>query len=262
MGSLFEGPEVKPIDMSGINAALQKGYGAADFKPISLNAGGLTGRVSGGTASVTSSAGRKALVDRLASTSLNQAGELAGLRGQVGDAVSGLKASRLQEVENARKASVSNLRDNLARRRILGSSFASDALTRADLEFAQESDKVAAESFLQEIEMKNELINQEFEARRTAFSDRLSELNLQAEIGGNLAAAATDLLSNNAQIKAQLAGLEAQLRGDIGLRQSEMQAKLDAEAQSGAGSFFGKLAGTVLGPVGSEIGGELASSLF
>lgn len=257
MGSLFEGPQIRN---SGINQAIGRlnRLGKQNLKPVSLNAGGLTGSISGGTAKVSSSSARSGLVDQLASTSLNQAGQLAGLRGQVSDAVGGLKATRLQEVENARKSSISNLRDNLARRRILGSSFASDALTRSELEFAQQADKVSAESFLQEIDMKNQLINQEFDARRTAFTTRLDEMNLQADLAAGLSTQANNLLQQSAQLKSQLAMQSAQLQSLIGIQ----QAGLDAEAQAGAGALFGKIGGSLLGPVGSKIGEEISSSLF
>lgn len=241
MGSLFGGPQ---IDTSGVNRAINQGFRAADIKPIAFQGGGLRGSVRNGKAKIRSSSARQGLVDSLASTSLNQAEALGGLRGQVGDAVSGLKASRLREVENARRSSVSNLRDNLARRRVLGSSFAQDALTRNDLEFAQESDRVAAESFLQEIDLNNQLINQEFEARRTSFATRLDEMNLQADMASNLSTQANTLLQQSAQLKAQLAMQGAQSQAYLAAN----QASLDAQAQAGAGSLFGKLAGVGLAP--------------
>ncbi len=258
MRSLFEGPDIRTPTVDKSLGQLTKMANNPGLKPINLNAGGFSTNFSkGGRLTVGSSGQRQGLVNNLASTSLSQAGLLRGLRGQVTDAVSGLKATRLAEIDNARKASVSNLRDNLARRRILGSSFAEDALTRSELEFGQARDKVAAESFLQELDLKNELINQEFDARRTAFATRLDNLNLEADLAANLSSQAAQILSNNAQLKAQLLAQSAQLNTNL----SAQQAQLDAEASAGAGAFLGKIAGTVFGPAGSAIGEKIGSSV-
>jgi hypothetical protein len=136
----------------------------------------------------------------------------------VAPGVSDLRASRLEEIENARLSAVGNLRDNLARRRVLGSSFGADAVTRAEAEFAKEKERVAAESFLQELELTNNLMQQEFTARRGQFQTGLDELNLEAQIATALAGKATDVLGKNAQVEAMLL----------------------AQSQAGAGKFFGQ----------------------
>jgi hypothetical protein len=189
-----------------------------NFTPPGINAGGLSATFGGGNYNVTSSAERRGLVGDIASTFGANADAIAGLRAQVAPGVSGLRASRLAEIEGARSSAIGNLRDNLARRRVLGSSFGADTISRAEAEFAKEKERVAAESFMQELELTNQLVQQEFTARRGAYQTGLDELNLEAQVATALAGKATDILGKNAQIEAQLL----------------------AQSQAGAGKFFGQ----------------------
>jgi hypothetical protein len=188
------------------------------FAPPGINAGGLSATFGGGNYNVTSSAERKGLVGDIAATFGDNADAIAALRAQVAPGVSGLRASRLAEIEGARSSAIGNLRDNLARRRVLGSSFGADTISRAEAEFAKEKERVAAESFMQELELTNNLVQQEFTARRGAYQTGLDELNLEAQVATALAGKATDILGKNAQIEAQLL----------------------AQSQAGAGKFFGQ----------------------
>lgn len=192
------------------------GGGGSQIKnpTVNINAGGLKSK--GGT--VTSSPFRERMVGELASTFPKQADFLRGLRASVAPGMSDLRKSRLAGLANDRSRTVGNLRDNLARRRVLGSSFAQDAIVRAEKEFGQERDRIEAESFLQELELSSALVNEEFAARRGEFQTQLDELNLQAEIATQLASGATAQLGANARLKAEL----------------------DAQSAAGAGKFFGQ----------------------
>jgi hypothetical protein len=202
------------------------GKGSKSKMPSNANisAGGIT--TSGSkTITATSSPERTGLIGRIAATFPEQANFLAGLRSKVAPGVSALRASRLAGLEGSRSRAVGDLRENLAQRRVLGSSFAQDSLTRANLEFQQEKDKVEAESFLQELELSHMIATEEFEARRGEFQTTIDDLNLQADIATQLATAATSQLGANARLKAEL----------------------DAQNASGLGSFIGKIAGMGLG---------------
>src|SRR3990167_6624857 len=141
------------------------------------------------------------------------------------------RRQRLAGLEGSRSRAVGDLRENLSQRRVLGSSFAQDALTRANLEFQQEKDKVEAESFLQELELSHMIATEEFEARRGEFQTTIYELNLQADIATKLATAATSQLGANARLKAEL----------------------DAKNAAGTGQFLGKLLGFALGTGGASL---------
>jgi hypothetical protein len=230
------------------------------MKPVGLDAGGLTSSFNKkkNAIQIQSSAERAGLVSSIADQFLKQAGLTSDLRAKVAPGFSDLRAARLQEIENSRRAAIGNLRDNLARRRVLGSSFASDAETRAEIEFAQERDKVAAETFLQELDLSNKLIAQEFDLTRQSFGTKLSELNLQADVAAGLTAQASQVLQQSAALRAQLAQQKLSTTADLGIA----QAKLDAESQSGFGSLIGKVAGTLLGPLGEAAGDAIAGAII
>lgn len=250
---LFTGPQ---IDTSGVDKAIASGKKAVkNLKPVNINAGGLSSIVRNNTVRVAPSQGRRNLVGQISSTFGNQAGELAGLRASVAPGMSDLRRARLQEIENARMASIGNLRENLARRRVLGSSFGSDAITRAELEFGQAKDKVAAESFLQELDLTHKLMAEEFDTRRKVFSTKLDELNLQADLATKLSSDATSVLTASAQLQSQLAAAEVQAKTSL----ATAQAELDAKGQAGAGSLLGTVLGLGTGG-GSTVGGSLISS--
>jgi hypothetical protein len=215
--------------------------GAAPARGITgFNAGGLTGKFNKSTKSynVKSSAEREGLVGEISSTFRKQAGELGELRSQVTPGHSLMRAARLKEIENARMRSVGNLRDNLARRRVMGSSFAGDALARAEAEYAQLAERSQAESYLSELEMTQKIMAEEYTAARGEFQTKIGEMNLQAEI-------ATKLTGMASQSMTQMA---------------ELEAKLSAQAAAGAGKFFGDALQPAIKPLGEKIDSWMAPS--
>ena len=203
------------------------------YQPPGINAGGLSSSTVNGSTSISSDANRTGLVQGVADQFGQQADFLGGLRTAVAPGMSALRDARLQEIDNARTAAIGNLRDNMARRRVLGSSFGQDALARTEIEAGQARDKVQADTFLQELELTNQIADQEFQARRSAFQTGLDELNLQADIATKLTAGASQQLGANARLEAQL----------------------NAQSNAGAGKFFGQIAQ----PIGSEIGKGVSS---
>jgi hypothetical protein len=253
MSSLFSGPK---INTAGVRTQLKKGQKAAkNLKPININAGGLTSSLNDNSLSINSDANRQGLVTQGANLFTQQADQLGALRGQIAPGTSALRAAQLAEIENARQASISNLRDNLARRRVLGSSFGSDALTRSNLDFEQQKSKVIADTYMKELDATNQLINQEFTARQSAVTTQVSELNLQADLGQSLIASATDALKASAQLQAQLASSGASTLGGI----ASNQATLDAGAQGGVGNLLGYVGGKLLGPSLDVAGAAIAA---
>lgn len=208
------------------------------FRPTGINAGGLSSSTDAmGNLVITPSAERLALVKGVSDAFGSQAGELSGLREKVTPGFSDLRAARLAEIENARQAAIGNLRENMARRRVQGSSFGQDALARAELEFGKAKETTAAESFLQELEANNQLLQQEYTARRGQFQTGLDDLNLQADVATKLASAATAQLGENARL----------------------EAKLSAQEQAGRGKFFGD---QVISPISKGVGSAVSKIDF
>jgi hypothetical protein len=189
-----------------------------NFRPVGLNAGGFNFNVNRERVSGGSTPERRGLVTNLSNLFGQQAGQIRALRPQVAPGFGRLTEAGLatfgaarERLEANRRRAVGNLRENLARRRVLGSSFASDALARADAEFEQEERELTAQeaafraqSFLQELDLTRQLIGEEFTAARGAVQVFLQNLNLEAEIASRLAGSATNALAANAQMQSQL----------------------------------------------------------
>src|SRR5690606_37566104 len=124
-----------------------------------------------------------------------------------------LTEARLAAIEGSRSRAIGTLRENLARRRVLGASFAQDAISWTEAEFGEQEAKARAQSFLEELEITNQLITQEFDQRRNEYQTLLDEMNLQTDVAVQLASGATSQLGANARLKAQLAAEEAAGRG-------------------------------------------------
>lgn len=285
MGSLFSAPKVtnratKNAINSASNAASSASSNinstansAADsltqlggnlnqyYQPINYNAGGLTGTYTPGQGyTVTADPARQALVNQLYGGYNDAATAFGNLRSQWTPGESALRAAQLQSIENARQANISDLRQNLAKRAVLGSSFAQDAQTRANLDYENQKNNVISQTYLQELDAQHQLIGDQYTAAANAVSSKINELNLEGNLGTQLTSQAQDALKSYAQLQAQLATDAAQLKvtgatnaGQILTNNktslagtqanlSADQAKLDAQAQQGAGNLLGTLA--------------------
>lgn len=201
---------------------------------VDINSGGLTSKSFKGDVNLSSSPERQGIVGNIQRSFGDLSGELAALRGSVAPGFSDLRKSRLQAVENARLNAIGNLRDNLARRKVLGSSFGQDAITRAEAEFGQVQDRVEAETFLQELALTQDLIQKQYTAERAQFETGLNELNFQTEVGLKLAGKASDAYS----------------------AMTNTSMKLDAAAAEGAGKFAGSIAAPLAKAAGGiDVGG-------
>lgn len=233
----------------GLNSLLSSGTKkpAPPPPPTGINAGGLTSSLSGGNLNISASPERMGMVGNIADSFGRLGGEFGLLRQSVAPGMSDLRNSRLAEIENARTRAVGDLRENLQRRRVLGSSFGADAISRAEAEFGDARSKVAGESFLQEMEATNNLINQQFNAQRMQFQTGLDEMNLQANIAAGLAGKATDTMAANARFEAALASKEAESSGKFfGQTFQPVAAAAGNAIGGGASNFmkFGSFAGS------------------
>lgn len=145
--------------------------------------------------SITSSPERKALIDSVSNLLEEGAGELEGIREQVRPGFSEFRRAGLEAIGTRARSSIGNLRESLARRRVLGSSFAGDAIQRAEREFAQEESEFAAATTLQELDVFTQLTQQITTQQVAAVERQITELNLQLDVGLQLAGAATQSLT-------------------------------------------------------------------
>lgn len=236
----FLAAAIPAIAGSAASFGLSKLFGGNSSAPTvdntlqGFNAGGLTAT---GTGDITASPDRTGLVSSIGSLYGQQGDILGGLRQTVAPGFNDLLKSRLDQINNAAASSVGDLRQNLSARRVLGSSFGQDTISRANAEFSSQRDQAIADNFLKSLAVNQQLTQQEFDARRGQFQTALDELNLEANAGLSISGKANSILAQNAKT----------------------QADLDAKSATGAGQFFGQL----IQPVGKAIGtatGNLFSS--
>lgn len=82
--------------------------------------------------------------------------QVAATREELGGQFNKVREARLQELGNVRDRTIGNLRDTLRQRRVFGAGFASADIERAELGFAQEQDRVLAESAIQEAAIRGD----------------------------------------------------------------------------------------------------------
>ena len=159
------------------------------------------------------------------------------LRGTLTPGFSQVRSSRLAAVDNARDKAIGNLRDNLARRKVRGSSFGFDALSGAEAEFGQARADEEAKVFFEELQANQQLIAQEHGILGEALNRELAELGMTAQFSTTMA----DIISRGAQFSQQLAAQEA--AGKMELLGTALGAGLGSFGFGGAfgqGGKFGK----------------------
>lgn len=192
-----------------------------------LQKGGINNRQGGGfrtitdrtqgpqVIDITSSPERQGLVSDAQTLFRQQADEVASLRDEALSGLGILGEARQGRIEDARRRTVGNLRENLSRRRVLGSSFGQDAISRAEAEFARQSAEAEGRTALEQLEIKSRLIDREFGFRQQAVQTALGELNFQSKIAASLATGATNALQASAQAQAALASEQASGLGEL-----------------------------------------------
>lgn len=235
---------------SGSVTAPQVDIPKISYAPPSFSGGGLTGTFSNNGYTVSPSVARTGSVGGLSRTFGNLANQYKNLAGTITPGFSAFRQAGLNTLENRRVQAIGNLRDNLARRRILGSSFAQDALSRANAEYAQNEANFQADAYMKELQASDQLIQQEYSAATDQFKTQLNEMNLEANLGAQLTQSAMTTMANVATAQAKL-----------DLEGATTNAKLQAGAEAGAGKFWGGI-GTQIGNGLGKTFSSLGSSIF
>lgn len=266
------------------------------FKPFEI--GGASGSIDDGIINIGSSDARTSLVNDLSGTFSNQASDIRGFLPKIDTAFNNFigtvnndllhkvkpgfgalsaaqgdafKLAR-ERLKNSREQRVSNLKDNLSRRKVSGSSFAQDDITRSEAEFdtldrelATAEGEAKAKAALAELDATVQLINQTYQAEISNIGMQLStmnaayaaeaqskglqldDMNTILEVGANILNTAQTQFGQNARLEAQIAVNEANAQA--------------AEASQFGGIIGGGIGMVVGGPAGAMIGSGLGSSL-
>ena len=224
---------------SGLAAKLFTGGGSSVTQPIrnapitSFDFGGLRGRQAGAGFTLTPTQGRLDLIGGAQSALKQGAEEFRNIRAQLRPGFGALTEARVGSLRDTARRAIGTLRQNLARRRLQGSSFASDAISRAEAEFGRQEADLRARSFLEELDATQNAINRELELSVAAIERGVGELDLQANLGATLLSGITTQLGENARLQSQLA----------------------AESLAGQGAFFTPQIEAVGSSIEEAIGG-------
>lgn len=199
LGSAFLGGSVAGGSSSGSKA-----------KVADLTAGGLKSSFANNRLTVGSTDQRRGLVNNLSNLFLAQGREFEGLRPLVKPGFGALTDARVSTLENRGASRLSNLRDNLARRRVSGSSFGQSLVQSEQRQLDQDIAETRARSFLEELDLTTSLIEKQYTSDLASVEAQLSNLNMEAQVGQALLGTAQSVLSNNAAIQSQLAVQNAQ----------------------------------------------------
>lgn len=126
--------------------------------------------------------------------------DISGLQSEVRPGFGRLTEAAVTGINNARSRAVGNIRDQLSRRRTLGSSFGQDTLARTEREFGEAEVKARAEGVLGEINASSQLIKQEADLIFQGVQRELQELQL----GQGFATSMGQLITNNMQFEQQM----------------------------------------------------------
>lgn len=161
------------------------------------------------SAVVTQSPYMQALLDRLNGATSNAQSGIQGLLARVQPGYSDFRNAALADVNNTfntqRSQAIGDLRQNLARRGVLGSSFADSSINQANSAFADAQARaqadVTAQSMLQEIDKTATLISQDYGYAKNAIDTAMNQAQFETTTGVNLANQAGQTLQANAALQ-------------------------------------------------------------
>lgn len=216
--------------VSGLFGGKSKSEGILQrFRPTGFNTAGATGSMVNGSFQVSPTAARTTAVQDVVAGLRGRGQAFGGLREQVTPGFGRLTQirqeglrTRLSALRGERTRAVGNVREQLARRRLQGSSFQASEVSRAESMFAREEDALRAdanqqeaEAFIQELGLNAELITQEFGSRVEAAMTVLNDLNFDTQVAAASANQISGLMAANLTAQAEARAAQQQAGEDF-----------------------------------------------
>lgn len=205
------------------------------------------------------------VMDRLLNGMDVDEGAFSSLLADIAPGFGKLTKARSEAIDNDRMRATSNLREQLAKRRVLGASFANDQIGSLERQYMQDKDKAIAESITQELEMTNNVIQARSQARQESTSQAFSQMQFETNVGAQLMQSVmsafqqlqqsmTDIAKLRGTLALQagtsLAGNNTQL-ANTGISSQTEFANLESQEKAGPANFLGGLLGAGIGLIGS-----------
>jgi hypothetical protein len=252
------GAEAAAGQFAGGSGAPIKGF---LYPYFSASGGGNVFNPSNNTLSYDTSWGIDPAVSKLNDTFQQGAAAFGALGQTVQPGFSLFRQTGLQDIENSRQQTQSNLQQNLAQRRVQGSSFANSSISNANADFAQKSADFIAQSYLQELQASMQTTQAQYDMSTKGYNAVLQQMNVNdamaaqmssqmagvmasvAETQGSLDLSAAQTNAQGSIAQAQLITQEQQMM----LQASEFNAQLQASEMMGVGQLAGGLLGSGMG---------------
>ena len=206
----------------------QRGMGGGP----SITNPGINGRtpafnIAGGTLSKTNTIVQQEFERRFP----EQLAALDALRAQVAPNVSLARQAALGQIRDQASQAQGNLRQQMARRGVLGSSFGESAASQMSAEFSKQAAQVEVQAAQQEMDLTVRFIDMQRGIMAEALARDITELG----IGSDLAIASGRMATDIANIQAQLASAELQARTQLrvaDINSSASRAAADIQARA------------------------------
>ena len=175
------------------------------FKPVGFSGGGLSGGFNkdSNKFELTRNAEGNTAVAGLTESFEARKSAFAGLKSRVAPGFGEVTRTTVDAIRRAGSRTVGNLREELSKRRVAGSSFAQREIAGVEAQFGELEAKTRAESKLQELGVTIELTNQETAAATEGATALLKQLNIEGSLAAALGQATSQQIQNNLFAQAQ-----------------------------------------------------------
>jgi hypothetical protein len=240
------------------------------FRPVSYTGPGHNINIDGGgNINMGRTAESQGFMDRLLAGLGNDENAFTELLSQIRPGFGRLSDMRGREVDQARERGVSNLRDQLAKRRVLGASFANDQIGSLERQYMMDKDKVLAEAWQQEMEATMQALTSRTQARNQTITTALNEIQFETGVGAQLLQQVSSSMQDMQMAMVDIAKLRGSLmlQRDIaksgivsnlampGLQSQTEFANLESQEKAAPGQLLGSLAGMAIGGFTGGLGG-------
>lgn len=254
---MFQGDE---LTESGRQALSFMGYGGSPGLAGYTGGGGIGGapsisapQISGGTPAFNIAGGTLSKTNTFVQNEFarrfpEQLAALDELRAQVAPNVSLARQAALGQVRDQARQAQGNLRQQISRRGLAGSSFAQSAEGQLSAEYAKQAAQVEVQAAQQELDLTTKFIDMQRGLMAEALARDLTEL----QIGADLAIAGGRLAADIANIQATLAAAELQARTQLNVANISSEASRFGALTAADASRFASISGLISQGIASD----------
>lgn len=238
---------------------LQDGGG---FRPSNYSGPGHNiGIDANGNVTMTRTGEAQGIMDRLLNGMDTDEGAFSSLLSQIAPGFGRFSRATSERFDQDRDRAVGNLREQLARRRVLGASFANDQIGSLERQYLMDKEEAMSKALLQELEMTNQVIQARTDARVKSVQTGFNQIQFETGVGAELQKAAMSNMHDISMAMTDIAKLRASLSQNAqiarantvsglampGLNSQTEFAQLESQEKAAPGQLLGTIAGAAVG---------------